>query len=142
MHTPHLGSMHPTQHAMHATFKNMLAISALFGAAMAFAAVDINQASEAELDGIKGFGPSTTAKIMAERQKAPFKDWADLMARIKGIRPTKAAQLSADGLSVNGAPYSVPNAAPNSPAYSTAPSAAPSSPSAASAASSASAKDR
>ena len=77
--------------------KRMLAIAALLGASIACAAVDINLASEAELDGVKGFGPSTTARILTERQKARFKDWNDLMARIKGIKPASAAKLSANG---------------------------------------------
>ena len=89
-------------------FKRILAIATLLGASVAFAAVDINQASEAELDGIKGVGPSTTAKIMAERKKGPFKDWNDLMARLKGIKPASATKLSANGLTVDGAPYPAP----------------------------------
>ena len=92
--------------------KRMLAIAALLGASIACAAVDINLASEAELDGVKGFGPSTTARILTERQKARFKDWNDLMARIKGIKPASAAKLSANGLTVNGAPCPAPAQAP------------------------------
>ena len=92
--------------------KRLLTIAALLGASMAFAAVDINLANEAELDGVKGFGPSTTAKILTERNKGPFKDWNDLMARIKGIKPASAAKLSANGLTVNGAPCPAPAQAP------------------------------
>lgn len=75
------------------------AIALLF-AATTWAQVDLNQASEIELDGMKGLGPATTRRIMAERQKAPFRDWPDLMQRIPGIGPQKAANLSAQGLRV------------------------------------------
>ena len=68
-------------------------------------AVEINQASEADLDGLRGLGPATTREILAERRKAPFASWADLMARVRGLGPAKAAQLSGDGVTVAGQPY-------------------------------------
>lgn len=66
---------------------------------------DVNQASEADLDSLKGVGPATTQRILAEREKAPFADWANLMARVKGLRSTTARKLSEQGLTVNGAPF-------------------------------------
>lgn len=66
------------------------------------AATDVNHASEAELDGIKGIGPALSGKILEARQHGPFKDWADLMRRVKGIKPKSAQQLSAAGLTVDG----------------------------------------
>ncbi len=57
------------------------------------------------LDGINGIGPSASAKILAERKKGDFKDWADFTARVKGIKDSKAKKLSAAGLTVNGAAY-------------------------------------
>jgi competence protein ComEA len=80
---------------------------------LAFAAVDVNQASEAELDGLKGLGPATTRLILAERQRANFINWSDLIARVKGLGPKSAASLSAAGLTVGGKPYQ-PNAAQRS----------------------------
>ena len=68
-------------------------------------ATDINQASEADLDSLKGVGPATTQRILAEREKAPFADWANLMARVKGLRPPTARKLSEQGLTVNGLPF-------------------------------------
>ena len=65
-------------------------------------ATEINQASEAELDSIKGLGPASTARILEARAQGMFKDWADLMRRVKGIKPTQAAKLSDAGLRVNG----------------------------------------
>lgn len=69
------------------------------------AAMDVNQADEAELDSIKGIGPALSGRILAERKKGAFKDWADLMARIKGIRPASAAKFSRQGLTVDGVPF-------------------------------------
>ena len=66
------------------------------------AATEINQANEAELDSVKGLGPSTTARILEARTQALFSDWADLMRRVKGIKPKLAAKLSEAGLRVNG----------------------------------------
>ena len=55
---------------------------ALLFAAAAFAAVDVNQATEADLDGINGIGPGLSQRILAEREKGEFKDWADLIERV------------------------------------------------------------
>ena len=52
--------------------KKILAVVAMLYAAAAFAAVDVNKATAAELDGIKGIGPSTSTKILDERKTAPF----------------------------------------------------------------------
>ena len=54
-------------------------------AAAAFAAVDVNTAKAAELDGIKGIGPVMSKRILDERKKGEFKDWQDLVARVKGM---------------------------------------------------------
>ena len=86
-------------------------IRGVFGAAMALMlchtafALDINQANEAELDGVKGMGPSLSAKVLTARSHGPFKDWADLMQRVSGIRQNKAQQFSNQGLTVNGQPF-------------------------------------
>ena len=53
--------------------KKIIGFLACITLTLAFAGVDVNQASEADLDGIKGLGPATTRLILAERQKAEFK---------------------------------------------------------------------
>ncbi|MBK7003676.1 MAG: helix-hairpin-helix domain-containing protein [Rhodoferax sp.] len=85
--------------------RTYLASALFFCSAMAFANVDVNSASEAELDSIRGIGPSTSRRILDERNKGNFKDWNDLMARTRGIRHANAARLSAAGLTVNGAGF-------------------------------------
>ncbi|MEY3379852.1 MAG: hypothetical protein RL468_450 [Pseudomonadota bacterium] len=78
---------------------------------LALAGTDINSASEAELDGLKGIGPALSSRILQAREAGPFQDWADLMRRVKGIRPKSAQQLSVNGLTVNGAAYTPPTPA-------------------------------
>ena len=68
-------------------------------------ALEINQANEAELDSVKGMGPSLSAKVLTARSQGPFKDWTDLMQRVSGIRQNKAQQFSEQGLTVNGQPF-------------------------------------
>ena len=51
-------------------------------AAICLAAVDVNKASAAELDSIKGIGPALSGKILDERNKGAFKDWNDLLSRV------------------------------------------------------------
>jgi len=86
-------------------FKKILAFAAAMYVAVSFAAVDVNKASEAELDGIKHIGPATSKQIIAERKKGEFKSWEDFMARIKGVKEKRAAEFSAAGLTVGGAAY-------------------------------------
>ncbi|QNP50392.1 helix-hairpin-helix domain-containing protein [Diaphorobacter aerolatus] len=93
----------------------LISLAAMLSTTLALAAVDINKATEAELDGIKGIGPATTRLIVDERKTAPFADWTDLTRRVKGIGAKRAAKLSAEGLMVNGQSYEVTaQAAPKS----------------------------
>lgn len=85
--------------------KKILALLAMLYAAAAFAAVDVNKATSADLDGIKGIGPSISGKIIEERKKGNFKDWQDFIDRVKGVGEGNAAKFSAAGLTVNGAAY-------------------------------------
>jgi len=86
-------------------FKKLLAGLLAFIAATAFAAVDLNKATRAELEAVKGIGPAAAGKLLDERSKGQFKDWNDVMRRVSGIKGAKAAKLSAAGLTVNGAAY-------------------------------------
>ena len=93
-------------------FKKLLAFFAAMTIAAAFAAVDVNKATPAELDGIKGIGPSISAKIVDERKKGNFKSWEDFIERVNGIGDGNAAKFSAEGLTVGGAGYKGAAAAP------------------------------
>lgn len=82
-------------------FKKLLAVVALLCAATSYAA-DVNKATEAELDGVRGIGPAMTKRILEERKKGNFKDWNDLVERVKGVGPANAERFSKEGLTVNG----------------------------------------
>ena len=96
--------------------KNILAVSAMLFATAAFAAVDVNKGSAADLDGLKGVGPAMSKRSLNERQKGEFKDWGDFMERVKGVKEKTAAKLSAEGLTVNGKTFTATAAAAKAPA--------------------------
>lgn len=73
--------------------------------AAAAGAAEVNTASQAELERIKGIGPALSQRLLDERAKVPFSDWADLQKRAGGIKAAAAARLSAAGLTVNGSAY-------------------------------------
>ena len=91
--------------------KKILAVVAMFCALSAFAAVDVNKATAADLDGIKGIGPGISSKILDERKKGSFKDWSDFVSRVNGVGEGNAAKFSAAGLTVNGSVFTAPAAA-------------------------------
>ncbi len=99
-------------------WKKLLAVAALLCAATSFAA-DVNKATEAELDGVRGIGPAMTKRILDERKKGEFKDWNDLIARVQGIGPANAARFSKEGLTVKGEAFKAA-AAPGTSAEKTA----------------------
>ena len=95
-------------------FKTLLATLLALFAAAAFA-VDVNKATQAELEAVKGIGPSIATKILDERKKGSFKDWGDMVERVKGVGDGNAAKFSAEGLTVNGSGFKGA-AAPAAPA--------------------------
>lgn len=74
-------------------------------AGQAASAADVNQASAAELEAVKGIGPALSGKILAARQQGSFKSWSDLVDRVAGMGPGNAARLSQNGLTVAGSGY-------------------------------------
>ena len=78
------------------------------GIALAQSTIDANHASLAEIERIRGLGTSIAANLVDARNKATFKDWNDLIRRVRGIGVANAALLSAQGLTVNGAAYQTP----------------------------------
>lgn len=84
--------------------KLLLAVGALIASiGFAFASVEVNQADQAALDGIKGIGPTTSKAILDARKKGGnFKDWNDLQTRVKGVGEKSSDKFSQAGLTVNG----------------------------------------
>lgn len=70
------------------TIKALAGITLMALTGIAYAAgVNINTADIKALDKLDGIGPAIAARIVEERQKAPFKDLKDLEKRVDGIGP-------------------------------------------------------
>jgi competence protein ComEA len=120
----------PLKRAQRLTPKDALMFKRILVALMAFFAfsvfaADANTATQADLEAIKGIGPAIATKIIDERKNGNYKDWPDLVTRVKGIGDKNAAKLSGAGLTVNGAAMSGAPAAPAAPTKTTAPAAVP-----------------
>ena len=86
-------------------WKKFLMFLTLLYTIAAFAAVEVNTATEAELDSVKGIGPAISKRILDERKKGNFKDWRDLKNRVNGFGDKTSAKFSEAGLTVNGASF-------------------------------------
>ena len=64
--------------------------------------LEINTATQAQLESMPGIGPALAERIIAARASAVFVDWADLRRRVKGIGPATALKLSDAGMRVHG----------------------------------------
>jgi len=71
----------------------------------AFAGVDVNKATQAELEAVRGVGTSLSTRILDERKKGEFKSWDDMIQRVRGVGPGSAAKLSQAGLTVGATPF-------------------------------------
>lgn len=98
-----------------------LAAALLLWTSASACALDVNRASQAELESIAGIGPGLSTRILEERHKAPYRNWSDLLARVQGIGTRSAARLSRAGLTVDGVAFpdqtgaSAPSAPTSSP---------------------------
>ncbi len=48
-------------------------------------AVDLNQATRAEIEAVRGVGVELADRIIAARAQGPLQDWDDLRRRVKGV---------------------------------------------------------
>ena len=114
----------------------MLASALTFACGAAFAAVDLNTASQQELESVKGIGPAKSKAILEYRAKnGPFKSVDDL-AKVPGFGEKSVAGMKAEravGAAKPAAPAGKPAAAapaakPAAPAPAAAPAAKPAEP--------------
>ena len=87
--------------------RQLIAIVLATFALSAFAAVDVNKATQAELETVKGIGPGLSGKILEARKSGAFKNWGDLVERVGGVGPGNAARFSQAGMTVAGAAFDV-----------------------------------
>ena len=67
------------------------------------APVNVNTASQSELESIRGIGPSKAKAIIAERDKGgAFYDSYDLHSRVRGIGERSVGKLMENGLKIEG----------------------------------------
>lgn len=102
------------------------ALVGLFASITPAHAIDVNTADETQLQTIKGIGPAISARIVAERRKGNFKDWADFQSRVNGVGDKTSASMSQNGLTVAGAsraaaPAATKPTAPSTPSAMNAP---------------------
>ncbi|WP_322086123.1 ComEA family DNA-binding protein [Burkholderia sp. BCC1999] len=94
--------------------RKWFAAAVMLGAvASAWAAVDVNTASEDALVGIKGIGPARAKAILDERgTRGPFRNAEDLAARVKGMGGHTVERLQQEGLTIGAAGAAGTAAAP------------------------------
>lgn len=92
------------QRALRQALGALLLSAGLGVAAPPAQAVDINQATAAQLEGLRGIGPRTADIIVRERERGGrFESLDDLTERVRGIGQKKAQALQAAGLTIGAA---------------------------------------
>ena len=83
--------------------KTLLAVVLYFLTGIAFAAVNINTASQAELEALQGIGPAKAKAIIEHREKVGSFASIDDLEKVSGIGPGTIKQLR-DVITVEAAP--------------------------------------
>ncbi|MDG9966555.1 helix-hairpin-helix domain-containing protein [Achromobacter mucicolens] len=110
------------QRALRQALGALLLSAGLGVAAPPAQAVDINQATAAQLEGLRGIGPRTADIIVRERERGGrFESLDDLTERVRGIGQKKAQALQAAGLTIGAAGAAPKSAAAAAPAARPAP---------------------
>jgi len=60
--------------------------------------VELNTATDEQLQTLKGIGPAMSGRILAERARAPFSSLADFDERVKGVGTITLRRWVTDGL--------------------------------------------
>jgi competence protein ComEA len=112
---PASGKSKAGRYARHLAFMAGLGLSA-YGPARA---VDINTATQAQLEGIRGIGPKTAAQIVHERQEnGAYASYEDLSERVRGMGAKRLQQFRQAGLNLGPQASNSPRIIVNTPAAS------------------------
>jgi competence ComEA-like helix-hairpin-helix protein len=115
--------IHPSEPGSLAMLKKLLMLFVALSLSLAAGiaeAVDVNTASQAELEALKGLGPVKSKAIIDERTKnGPFKDADDLANRVKGLGTKSVGHLEENGLTIGGSSAPPKGVKPSKPAATT-----------------------
>jgi len=75
-----------------------ITLGATPGIAQVRLSVEINTATEEQLQSLRGIGPAMAARIISERARAPFSSLADFDERVKGVGTITLRRWVTDGL--------------------------------------------
>jgi len=75
-----------------------ITLGATPGMAQVRLSVEINTATDEQLQSLRGIGPAMAARIIAERARAPFSSLADFDERVKGVGTITLRRWVTDGL--------------------------------------------
>ena len=67
-------------------------------------AVDLNQATRAEIEAVRGVGVELTDRLLQARAEGPFRDWQDLRRRVKGVGRRVLTGMSEARFHIKGQP--------------------------------------
>jgi hypothetical protein len=61
---------------------------------------DLNQATRAEIEAVRGVGVELTERLLKAREEGHFADWADLRRRVKGVSRRALAGFAEAGFQI------------------------------------------
>ncbi|NBT10300.1 MAG: hypothetical protein EBT24_04770 [Betaproteobacteria bacterium] len=66
------------------------------------AAIDLNQATRAEIEAVRAVGVELTERLLRARSTSPFSDWQDLRKRVKGVSRRALEGFAEAGFHIRG----------------------------------------
>jgi competence protein ComEA len=66
---------------------------------------ELNAATLAQIEQVRGIGVALAERLVAERDRRPFRDWSDLTLRVRGLGNAGAQRLSDAGWRIDGRAY-------------------------------------
>jgi competence protein ComEA len=66
--------------------------------------MDLNQATRAEIEAVRGVGVELTQRLLAAREEEPFQDWGEARKRVKGLGKRALAGFAEAGFHIKNQP--------------------------------------